>query len=100
MSSGPRLNRLCRERGARFQFTGIGSLMSAHATDRPIRSAGDAASADRAVEALFFFDMLDRGVYLARRGFIALSLPIGGAEIDHFVAAVASFLDVRRDLVR
>ena len=52
------------------------------------------------VEALFFFDMLDRGVYLARRGFIALSLPIGDAEIDHLVAAVASFLDVRRDLVR
>jgi glutamate-1-semialdehyde 2,1-aminomutase len=29
-----RLNALCRERGARFQFTGIGSLLCAHATDR------------------------------------------------------------------
>jgi glutamate-1-semialdehyde 2,1-aminomutase len=44
--------------------------------------------------------MLGRGVYLARRGFIALSLPIGDAEIDHLVAAVGSFLDVRRDLVQ
>ena len=74
--------------------------MSAHATDRPIRTAADAAHGDRTVEALFFFDMLDRGVYLARRGFIALSLPIGGAEVDHLVAAVESFLDERRELVQ
>jgi len=95
-----RVNGLCRERGARFQFTGIGSLMAAHATDRPIRTPGDAARADRAVEALFFFDMLERGVYLARKGFIALSLPVGDAEVDHFVDAVESFLDARRDLLR
>jgi glutamate-1-semialdehyde 2,1-aminomutase len=94
-----RLNALCHERGARFQFTGIGSLMSAHATDRLIRTPSDAARGDAAVKALFFFDMLNRGVYLARKGFIALSLAIGDAEIDHFVAAVASFLEARKDLV-
>ena len=43
--------------------------------------------------------MLERGVYLARKGFVALSLPIGDAEVDHFVDAVADFLDVRKDLV-
>jgi glutamate-1-semialdehyde 2,1-aminomutase len=94
-----RLNCLCRERRARFQFTGLGSLMSAHATDRPIRTPSDAARADAAVNALFFFDMLERGVYLARKGFIALSLPMGDAEADHFVDAVGSFLETRRDLV-
>ena len=94
-----RLNALCRDRGARFQFTGIGSLMSAHATGRPIRTPADAAAADAAVEGLFFFDLLARGVYIARKGFIALSLPIGDAEIDHFVDAVADFLESRKDLV-
>ena len=94
-----RLNALCRDRGARFQFTGIGSLMSAHATDRPIRTPADAAAADAAVEGVFFFDLLARGVYIARKGFIALSLPIGDAEIDHFVDAVADFLDTRKHLV-
>jgi glutamate-1-semialdehyde 2,1-aminomutase len=94
-----RLNLLCRELGAQFQFTGIGSLMSAHATGRPIRTPADAARGDRSVEALFFFDMLERGVYLARKGFIALSLPIGCAEVDHFADAVGSFLDTRRDLI-
>jgi len=94
-----RLNEVCRARGARFQFTGLGSLMSAHATDQPIHAPADAAHADAALEGLFFFDMLERGVYLARKGFIALSLPIGDAEVDHFVDAVADFLDVRKDLV-
>jgi len=94
-----RLNALCRDRGARFQFTGLGSLMSAHATDQPIRTPADAARADAALEGLFFFEMLNRGVWVARKGFVALSLPIGDAEIDHFVDAVADFLDVRKDLV-
>ena len=73
--------------------------MSAHATGRPIRTPADAAAADAAVEGLFFFDLLARGVYIARKGFIALSLPIGDAEIDHFVDAVADFLESRKDLV-
>jgi glutamate-1-semialdehyde 2,1-aminomutase len=94
-----RLNAVCRDRGAAFQFTGLGSLMSAHATARPIRTPADAACADPALEGIFFFDMLGRGVYLARKGFIALSLPIGDAELDHFVDAVAGFLDHRRDLI-
>jgi glutamate-1-semialdehyde 2,1-aminomutase len=94
-----RLNGLCLERAARFQFTGIGSLMAVHATDQPIRAPRDAARADRVVEAVFFFDMLDRGVYVARKGFIALSLPIGDAEVDHFVGAVESFLEARKDLL-
>jgi glutamate-1-semialdehyde 2,1-aminomutase len=94
-----RLNALCRDRGARFQFTGLGSLMSAHATDQPIRTPADAARADAALEGLFFFEMLNRGVWVARKGFVALSLPIGDAEIDHFVDAVTDFLDVRKDLV-
>jgi glutamate-1-semialdehyde 2,1-aminomutase len=97
-----RLNNVCRERSANFQFTGIGSLMSAHATSRPINSPSDAVPADSSdifTRDLFFFDMLSRGIYLARRGFIALSLPIGYAEVDHFVEAVQNFLEHRRDLV-
>ena len=94
-----RLNTLCREHGASFQFAGIGSLMSAHATARPIRAPSDAAHGDATVTALFFFDMLNRGLYLARRGFIALSLHIGDAEVDRLVDAVRDFLEMRRDLV-
>src|SRR5262245_2473204 len=75
-----RLNAVCRERRGRLQFTGLGSLLSAHATERPIRTPVDAATyGDANLKGLFFFDMLRRGVYMARRGFMALSLPIGDA---------------------
>jgi glutamate-1-semialdehyde 2,1-aminomutase len=94
-----RLNDLCRQRRARLQFTGIGSLLSTHATDRPIRTPADAAQGDAGLKGLFFFDMLRRGVYMARRGFLALSLPVGSAEIDRLVHAVEEFLDTRRELV-
>jgi glutamate-1-semialdehyde 2,1-aminomutase len=88
-----RLNAVCRERRARLQFTGLGSLLSAHTAERPIRTPVDAAHGDANLKGLFFFDMLRRGVYMARRGFMALSLPIGDAEIDHLVGAVDGFLD-------
>jgi glutamate-1-semialdehyde 2,1-aminomutase len=93
-----RLNAVCSERRARLQFTGLGSLLSAHTTDRPIRTPVDTAHGDANLKGLFFFDMLRRGVYMARRGFMALSLPIGDAEIDHLVEAVDDFLDTRRDV--
>jgi len=80
-----RLNAVCRERRARLQFTGLGSLLSAHTAERPIRTPVDAAQGDANIKGLLFFDMLRRGVYMARRGFMALSLPIGDAEIDHLV---------------
>ena len=38
-----RLNAICREAGVAFQFSGIGSMMTAHATTRPIKTAADIA---------------------------------------------------------
>jgi glutamate-1-semialdehyde 2,1-aminomutase len=46
---------------------------------------------------LLYFDMLKRGFYLARRGFIALSLAIGDHEIRRFEEAVADVLQQRGD---
>ena len=43
--------------------------------------------------------MIDQGYYLARRGFIALSLPTTEAEIEGFAAAVSEFLEARGALV-
>ena len=41
--------------------------------------------------------MLERGFYLARRGFIALSLAIGDDEIRRFEGAVSDVLEQRAD---
>ena len=56
--------------------------------------------AEEQLRELFFFDMLEAGIYLARRGMVALSLPVGEAELDRFVAAVAAFLDNRAEQLR
>lgn len=95
-----RLNDRCRAHGAPLRFTGLGSLMNAHGTAAPVRSAPDAAAADPRIRDLLFFDLLERGCYVARRGFIALSLAIGDPECDALVDAVDAFLVNRGPLFR
>ena len=73
--------------------------MSVHMTLAPIRSAADAAKGDAKLKELFFFDMLAQGIWLARRGMMTLSLPIGDAECDKLAAAVEEFLASRRSLL-
>lgn len=94
-----RLNTLCRNAGVAMQFTGVGSMMSVHFTTRPIHSPEDAEGADPRLKELFFFDLLASGIWLARRGMINLSLPIGDAECDALVDAVSEFVASRRRLL-
>jgi glutamate-1-semialdehyde 2,1-aminomutase len=89
-----RLNAACD--GRRLQFTGIGSLMCAHPVHGEIKTAA-AAAVDPLLRDLLYFDLLTRGFYLARRGFIALSLAIGDDEIRRFEEAVADALEQRAD---
>jgi glutamate-1-semialdehyde 2,1-aminomutase len=93
-----RLNALCAAAAAPVQFTGIGSMLAVHTVLGPIRSPADAAKGDAKLKELFFFDMLAHGIWLARRGMMALSLPIGDAECDSLAGAVEEFLSVRRSL--
>jgi glutamate-1-semialdehyde 2,1-aminomutase len=94
-----RLNALCRAAGAPMQFTGRGSMMAVHMTRDPVRSPADAAKGDAKLKELFFFDMMTQGIWMARRGMINLSLPIGDAECDRLAAAVEEFLESRRSLL-
>jgi glutamate-1-semialdehyde 2,1-aminomutase len=95
-----RLNAICRKAGVAFQFSGIGSMMTAHATTRPIRSAADIATSNQDAKELFYFDMVAAGIWIARRGFVALNIMIGDAEADRFVAAVEEFVSARKALLR
>jgi glutamate-1-semialdehyde 2,1-aminomutase len=92
-----RLNALFTARGVALQATGSGSLMNLHATTRPIRSPADLTQSDDRVKELLFFGLLERGFYLARRGFIALSLLVDDHHIDRFVAAVDGILADHRE---
>jgi glutamate-1-semialdehyde 2,1-aminomutase len=86
--------------GLPMRFTGLGSLMTAHFSDQPVRNATDVAAADQGLKELLYFDLLDAGIYMARRGMTALSLPIGDAECDAMISAVADFIDRRQALIR
>jgi len=83
-----------------FQFSGIGSMMTAHATRQPIRTAADIATSNQDVKELFFFDMMEAGIWIARRGFVALNIMIGDGEGDRFVAAVEEFVTARKALLQ
>ncbi|WP_439611645.1 aspartate aminotransferase family protein [Reyranella sp.] len=95
-----RLNAICKKAGVAFQFSGIGSMMTAHATARPIRTAADIATSNQDAKELFFFDMSAAGIWIARRGFVALNVMIGEAEGDRFVAAVEEFVSARKALLQ
>ena len=95
-----RLNAICRKHQVAFQFSGIGSMMTAHATSRPIRTAADIAGGSQDAKELFYFDMMAAGIWIARRGFVALNIMIGDAEGDRFVAAVEEFVTARKALLK
>jgi glutamate-1-semialdehyde 2,1-aminomutase len=74
--------------------TGIGSLMNVHGTSGPVRCVDDLAASDDRLKELLFFHCLDNGYYMARRGFIALSIEITDADIADFVDVVDGFRPV------
>jgi glutamate-1-semialdehyde 2,1-aminomutase len=82
-----------------LQFTGLGSVMQLQPVSGPLRSADDLAGADDRVKALLFFELLERGIFLARRGLAALSLPFGDAEADAFVAAMDAAVTVHHSVL-
>jgi glutamate-1-semialdehyde 2,1-aminomutase len=86
-----RLNAFASERGIEFCVTGYGSLVGLHFTRGPVRSAADVPQAAE-LRSLLHLHMLENGFSYGRRGFIALSLPLGESEIDAFAAAVEVFL--------
>ena len=94
-----RLNAICQAADVPLQFTGIGSMLAVHPMRGPITSPQDAARADQKLKELFFFDMLAHGIWLARRGMMTLSLPIGNVECDALVAAVEEFIATRHTLL-
>ena len=75
--------------------TGMGSMVGFHPVPGPIDSPADLVGADDRRRELLFLDLLERGWYVAPRGFIALSIEVTDDDIDGFVAAVADALATR-----
>jgi glutamate-1-semialdehyde 2,1-aminomutase len=97
-----RLNALAAKHDAPLQALGVGSIMAVHfrrgAISRPQDLwPGDASAAAQYAELqkLFHLDLLEQGQYMARRGFISLSLPMAEADLARLAAAADEFLTVR-----
>ena len=86
-----RLNAFSVERELAFCATGYGSLVGLHFTPGPVRNEGDIPEPSE-LRALLHLHMLEHGFSFGRRGFIALSLPLGEADIDSFAEAIERFL--------
>jgi glutamate-1-semialdehyde 2,1-aminomutase len=93
-----RLNAVVRRPGLAMQFTGIGSMMSVHMANGPIRSEEDAARGNGALRDLFWFDLLAHGIWFAKRGMFALSIALDNEDGDKLVAAVEEFTQTRAPL--
>ena len=89
---GDRLRARLNAIDAELSATGYGSLVGLHFTRAPIRRKSDAPKRPE-LQALLHLHMLERGYTYARRGFIALSLPIDERDVDGFADAVAEFFD-------
>ncbi len=78
--------------------TGSGSLMNVHGTTGPVRSVNDLGASDDRWKELLFFAALEAGFYIARRGFVALSIEITDDDVDAFLAMVDRWADDVRGL--
>ncbi|KAI6785952.1 aspartate aminotransferase family protein [Emericellopsis cladophorae] len=84
--------------GTKMCFTGLGTIMAAHITKcgtREILRASDVEE-DQVMMELFWFEMIEQGFWLAKRGFVALILETPQEELDRFVGAVAAFVSKYR----
>jgi glutamate-1-semialdehyde 2,1-aminomutase len=93
-----RLNAIVRRHGLAMQFTGRGSMMSVHMSDRPIRCEDDAMHGNDALRDLFWFDLVASGIWFAKRGMFALSIALDETDANKLADAVEDFAQTRASL--
>jgi glutamate-1-semialdehyde 2,1-aminomutase len=71
------------QRPPKMFIKGVGSLMAIHF----------AGPEKDLLQGLFYHHMLDRGIYMAQRGFIALNIMLTEGHVAQFVQALEAFCD-------
>ena len=83
------LNDLFSALGTALYVTGLGSIMNLHArTDR---------DRVRMMRELLFFELLERGFYIAPRGLITLSIPVTRKMTRELIDAVREILESKAE---
>jgi glutamate-1-semialdehyde 2,1-aminomutase len=93
-----RLNTICMSHQAALQVTGVGSLLNFHPVAGPMSGPEDVAKGDMRLKRLLYFFMLEQGVYMAERGFMALALPLTDDDLAKLETAMDAFLRVHGKL--
>jgi glutamate-1-semialdehyde 2,1-aminomutase len=94
-----RLNEMFMRHQAKMQVTGLGSLLTLHPRGGIIATAEDAAHVDVRLKRLIYLHLLDNGIYVAERGFMALSLALRDSDLDALASALESFIQKYRPFV-
>ena len=89
-------------RGTLMKITGYGSIMCFHFTRIPvenIKSPQDAQEHNSTLGGIFHLFLLDKGYYISRRGFFALSLALTDEDLKGFIDVVKDFLESHKSLL-
>ncbi|HEV2482257.1 MAG TPA: glutamate-1-semialdehyde 2,1-aminomutase [Puia sp.] len=88
------LDRVFRAWGEPYTINSMGSMISVHFSDRPVRDFSSASGANNGLFKLFFHSMLRRGIYLPPSAFESwfLNNALTTADLDATVKAAAESL--------
>ena len=87
-----RVAEVCTRSSLNVCVTGLGSMLNLHTVAGSVRSPSDLAGSDPVLKELLFHELVDRGIYLASRGLVAMSMAISDDDCDRFVAVLAESL--------
>ncbi|MET1025643.1 MAG: aminotransferase class III-fold pyridoxal phosphate-dependent enzyme [Dongiaceae bacterium] len=93
------INATAKRHGAALTATGRGSFVGLHFSAGNITRPQDLDPGEEpkrgALHKLMHLDFIAAGLYMARRGYISLMLPIDDAEIERFLGVTDEFLSSR-----
>jgi glutamate-1-semialdehyde 2,1-aminomutase len=93
------LNDLFMRYQVKMKAMGQGSMITIHPASGEIASPEDLEHTDKRLKQLLFLDLLEQGIYIAERGFMALSLMVTDADCERVVGAVEKHILRRRELL-
>lgn len=89
-----------RTAGTKMCFTGVGAVLGSHFTTQGLQVLHKDTDEDWTLKQLFWFEMMEEGFWLTRRGIYALILGTPQGELERFVDCVAAFLERHREFVQ
>lgn len=93
------LNDLFMRYQVKMKAMGQGSMIVIHPMAGEINSPAALEATDKRLRQLLFLDLLEQGIYIAERGFMALSLMVSDADCERLTGAVEDYVIRRRELL-